>query len=288
MKVFRNSTTTLTIVVIAALTTLGSGCEYVKKVIAKDKLNQGAIEYNKGNTKHAQEFFKDASETDPKNPVTWLYYGATLVKDYKKESDNAKKKEIANHALDVYQNALSLANGNCGLIDNALSYMAVIHEDMRNTEEWRKTMEERATNKCMKKETQAQAYYGIGVDYWKCSYDQTTRYQDKTLFSKDQFHYRKMDYSPEALADRQKAQTCVTKGFEYLEKALEVDSEYTEAMFYKGLLYRELQKLVKDEAKRREFEQMAVKIANEANALQKKREAAAAEQKAREQTSPTS
>jgi tetratricopeptide (TPR) repeat protein len=287
MKVFRNSTTTLTIVVIAALTTLGSGCEYVRKVIAKDKLNQGAIEYNKGNFKHAQEFFKDASETDPNNPVTWLYLGATRVKDYKKENDKAKQKEIANQALENYQNALSLANGNCGVIDNALSYMAVIHEDMKNTEEWRKTMGERATNKCMKKETQAQAYYGIGVDYWKCSYDQTTRYQDKTLFSKDQFHYRKMDYSPEALADRQKAQTCVTKGFEYLEKALEVDPEYTEAMFYKGLLYRELQKLVKEEAKRKEFEQMAVKIAAEATALQKKKEVAAAEQKAREQAAPT-
>ena len=48
MKVFRNSTTALTIALIAALATLGSGCEYARKVIAKDKLNQGAIEYNKG------------------------------------------------------------------------------------------------------------------------------------------------------------------------------------------------------------------------------------------------
>jgi hypothetical protein len=97
-----------------------------------------------------------------------------------------------------------------------------------------------------------------------------------------------MDYSPEALADRARAQACVTRGFEYLEKAMEIDPEYTEAMFYKGLLYRELQKLVKEEAKRKEFEQMAVKIAAEATALQRKREAAAAEEKARAQTSPTS
>ncbi|HEV2664462.1 MAG TPA: hypothetical protein VG324_06105 [Blastocatellia bacterium] len=288
MKVFRNSTTALAIASIAALATLGSGCEYAKKVIAKDKLNQGMIEYNKGNTKNAQEFFKDASETDPNNPTTWLCLGATLVKDYKKQIDEAKKKEFANQALEVYQKALSLANDNCSVIDNALSYMAVIHDDMKNTEEWRKTMEERATNKCMKKEIKAQSFYGIGVSYWKCSYDQTTRYQDPALYAKDAFHYRKMDYAPEALADRQKAQNCVTKGFEYLEKALEVDPEYTEAMFYKGMLYRELQKLVKEDSKRKEFEQMATKIANEASALQKKREAAAAEQKAREQASPTS
>jgi len=285
MKVFRNSTTALTIAMIAALATLGSGCDYVRKVIAKDKLNQGAIEYNKGNTKNAQKFFKDASETDPNNPVTWLYLGATLVKDYKKELNDDKKKELANEALKDYQTALSLANDNCVVVDNALSYIAVIHDDMKNTDEWRKTMEQRATNQCMKKETRAQSFYGLGVNYWQCSYDQTTRYQDKALFNSDQFHYRKMDYSPEALADRQKAQNCVTKGFEYFEKALEIDPEYTQAMFYKGLLYRELQKLIKEEAKRKEFEQMALKIAAEATALQKKKEA---EQKAHDQAAPTS
>jgi tetratricopeptide (TPR) repeat protein len=288
MKVFRNSTTALTIALIAALATLGSGCEYARKVIAKDKLNQGAIEYNKGNYRNAQEFFKDASGTDPNNPNTWLCLGATLVKDYRKEIDEAKKKNFANQALEVYQKALSLANGNCSVIDNALSYVAVIHDDMKNTEEWRKTMLDRATNECMKKDTRAQSFYGLGVNYWQCSYDQTTRYQDKALFNTDQFHYRKMDYSPEALADRQKAQACVTKGFEYFEKALEIDPEYTQAMFYKGLLYRELQKLIKEEAKRKEFEQMALKIAAEASALQKKREAAAAEQRLREAASPTS
>jgi tetratricopeptide (TPR) repeat protein len=288
MKVFRNSTTTLAIALIATLATLGSGCEYARKVIAKDKLNQGAIEYNKGNTKNAQKFFKDASETDPGNPLIWLYLGATVVKDYKKEIDENKKKELAGEALKDYQTALSLANGNCSLIDNALSYIAVIHDDMKNTDEWRKTMVERATNQCMTKDSRAQSFYGLGVNYWQCSYDQTTRYQDKALFNTDQFHYRKMDYSPEALADRQKAQACVTKGFEYFEKALEIDPEYTQAMFYKGLLYRELQKLIKEEAKRKEFEQMALKTAAEATALQKKREAAAAEQRARDQAAPTS
>ena len=286
MKVFHNSTTALTLAAIVALATLGSACGYIRKVIAKDKLNQGAIEYNKGNYKNAQQFFKDASGTDPDNPMIWLYLGATRVKDYKKEIDDARKKEIAKDALTDYQNALSLAKENCSIIDNALSYIAVIHDDTGNREGWRKTMEERATNKCMKKDTQAQSFYGLGVDYWKCSYEQTTRYQDK--FATDQFHYRKMDYSPEALADRQKAQACVTKGFEYFEKALEIDPEYTQAMFYKGLLYRELQKLVKEEAKRKEFEQMALKIAAEATALQKKKEAAAAEQKAHNQAAPTS
>jgi hypothetical protein len=288
MKVFQNSTTTLTLVAIVALATLGSGCDYINKVLAKDKLNQGAIEYNKGNNKNAQEFFKDASEIDPNNPITWLYLGATLVKDYKKEIDEGKKKVIADQALGVYEKALSLANENCVVIDNALSYMVVIHEDMKNTEDRRKKMEERAEHQCTKKEAKAQSYYGIGVDYWKCSYDQTNRYQDQALAASQPFHYRKMDYSPEALADKAKATACVEKGFQYFDKALQIDNEYTEPMFYKGLLYRELQKLTKEEPKRKQYEQMANQISKEATDLQNKKQAAAAEQKAQEQTAPTS
>jgi len=289
MKVFHNSTTALTFAAIVALATLGSGCGYIRKVIAKDKLNQGAIEYNRGRNKDAQVFFKDATETDPSNASAWLYLGATMVKDYRKEIDEPKKKDIANQALGVYQKALSLANDNCIVIENALSYMAVIYDDMRNTAEWRKTMEERATSKCTKKDAKAQAFYGIGVNYWQCSFDQTNRYQDKALSVSQPFHYRKMDYSPEALADRDKASACVEKGFEFFEKALQIDPEYTEPMFYKALLYRERQKLTKEEPKRKQYEQEAAKISKEATELQnKKQAAAAAEQKAKEQAAPTS
>jgi tetratricopeptide (TPR) repeat protein len=289
MKVFRNSTTALTLAAITALTILGSGCEYARKVIAKDKLNQGTIEYNKGRFKEAQEFFRDASDTDPNNPITWLYLGATLVKDYNKEPDEAKKKEIANQALEVYKKAISIASENCSVVDNALSYMAVIHDDMKDFEEWRKVMEERATSSCTtKKEIKAQSYYSIGQRYWQRAFDQTTRYQDPAMFTKDPFHYRKMDYSPEAVADKRRTEENVTKGFEYFEKALEIDPEYTEPMFYKSLLYRERQKLTKDEAKRKEFEKMATKIADEATALQKRRVAAAADERASQGAPPTS
>jgi tetratricopeptide (TPR) repeat protein len=287
MKVFRNSITTPTLAVIVALTTLGSGCEYAKKVIAKDKVNQGAIQYNQGHNREAQEFFISATETDPAYTTAWLYLGATLSKEYNKEIDQAKKKETANRALEVFKKALSLAGENCANIDSALSYIAAIHQDMNNNEEWFKAMEARATNKCTRKEAQVTSLYAIGVRYWQCSYDQTTRYQDKTKFTEDQFHYRNMDY-PAAQEDKKKAQGCVDKAFEYFEKALAIDPEYTQAMFYQGLLYRELQKLTKEEARRKEYNQKAVQIAAEATALQNKKEAAEAAKKAQEAAAPKS
>jgi tetratricopeptide (TPR) repeat protein len=286
MKIFRSSITVLTFAALAAMAMLGSGCEYARKVIAKDKLNQGAILYNQGRTKQAQEFFREAKETDPSNSIAWLYYGATLVKEYKEPTlEDQKKKEIANQAIEVYVKALELSGNNCISIDNAISYLATIYDDLKNNEEWRKWMEKRAEHECSKNDVKAQSYYSIGQRYWQCSYDETTRYADKAILATQPFHYRNMDY-PAALPDKQKAEQCVAKGLEYMEKAMAIDTEYVDAMFYKGLLYRERQKLTKEEAKRKELDQLAVKIANEASAMAKKKEAAAAQQREQEQAAP--
>ncbi len=281
MKIFRYLTTALALLLIVGLALLSSGCEYTRKVIAKDKLNQGAILYNQGRTKAAQEFFKEATETDPSNPVAWLYYGATLVKDYK-AATGKEQQDIANQALDVYKKALDLSGNRCANVDNAISYIATIYDDLSNFDEWRNWMLKRAEGECSTKEIKATTYYSVAVKYWNCSYEQTTRYQDKMLIAREPFHYRNMDY-PAALPDKQKSQDCVTKGLEYIEKALQVDPEYVDAMFYKGLLYRERQKLTKEEPKRRELDQIALKIANQATELQKKKEAAA---KQEEQAAP--
>ena len=280
MRVFRNNyANALLLLLISALTVLNSGCEYMRKVIAKDKINQGAILYNQGRMKEAQEFFKEAKETDATNPIAFLYYGATLVKDYKTLAGDERTK-VANQALDVYKQALELAGNNCATRDNAISYIATIYDDLANEEENRNWLLKRAdpNGPCpAKKEIQATTLYSIAVKYWTCSYDQTTRYQDKTALAKDPFHYRNMDY-PDALPDKRKAEECVTKGLEFIEKALSVDNEYVDAMFYKGLLYRERQKMTKEEPKRKELNAMAQKIADEASALQKKKEAAAQQQ----------
>jgi len=273
MKIFRHFHHALLISAIVGLSMASTGCEYANKVIAKDKLNQGAILYNRGNFKDAQQFFREATETDPSNPVALLYLGATLVKDYKAESGDEQKR-LANEALAVYQKALDLSTDNCSIADNAISYIASIHDDMGNSNEWRNWMLRRAEGECSPStQVKATTYYAIAVKYWTCSYDETTRYQDKG--AKDPFHYRNMDY-PAALPDKQKAEDCALKGLEYIEKAIAVDPTYADAMFYKGLLYREQQKLTKDEPKRKELDQLAVTTAEKASAVLKQKEAEAA------------
>lgn len=280
MRVFRRSTTALGAIALGGLVLLSSGCDYARKIIAKDKLNQGAILYNQGRTKDAQQFFRDALSWDDKNAVGQLFLGATLVKDYKNLSD-PERTRVANEALETYKKALDLVGNNCRNRDNAISYIASIYEDLGNKDEWRQWILKRSEGECATKDIKATTYYTVAVNYWNCSYEQTTRYQDKA--AQDPFHYRNMDY-PDALPDKQKAQECATKGLEYIEKALAIDPEYVDAMFYKGLLYRQQQMLTKEEAKRKELGDMAKKISDEASALQQKKEAAA--KKEEEQNKP--
>ncbi len=271
MRVFRRFITALGITAIMGVALVSSGCEYASKIIAKDKLNQGAILYNQGRMKEAQQFFRDALSWDDKNAVGQLFLGATLVKDYKNLSGDERTK-VANEALETYKKALDLVGNQCRNRDNAISYIATIYDDLDKKDEWREWILKRGEGECATKDIQATTYYTVAVNYWTCSYDQTTRYQEKG--AQDPFHYRNMDY-PAAVADKQKAEACATKGLEYIEKALAVDPEYVEAMFYKGLLYRQQQMLTKEEAKRKELGDLAKKISDEAVALQQKKEAEA-------------
>lgn len=272
MKVFRKLIYTLGMFALFTPVLLTSGCAYLNQVIAKDSLNQGAIKYNQGAIKQAQAFFKSATERDPSNPMAQLYYGATLVSDYKSLSD-PERTQVATQAIDTYKKALGISKGNCKVDENARAYIAQIYEDLGNMDEWRNWRLQQAESNCASNDLKAATYYSIAVKFWDCSYQQTTRYQDKQ--NKDQFAYRNMDYDA-AKGDKQKAEDCVAKGLEFAEKSLSVDPEYANAYFYKGLLLRERQKLTKDEAKRKELDKQAQQLNDKGSELTKKQEAAAA------------
>jgi tetratricopeptide (TPR) repeat protein len=273
MKLLRNISTAFIFTGIVALAFAGSSCTYARKVLAKDKLNQGVIKFNEGNREAAKVYFLDAIDYDPDNAVAQLYYGAALVRDYREQDkDEGKKKEIANKALGVFEKALALSGNSCTNKDNAVSNIAVIYDDLNDNDSWRKWILTRAEDGCTSKEARVESYYSIATRYFNCSHDQTSRYSDKArLAVNDSWHYRDMDY-PAAQADKKNAEDCVTRGLEFIEKALQEDPEHANSLFYKGLLYRERQMLTKDPAKRKELDEMAMKIYDEAVAIQKKKE----------------
>jgi len=273
MRVFRthHSKLALALLLIGSMAT--SGCEFARKVLAKDKLNQGAIVYNQGKTKEAREYFREATELIPTNSIAWLYYGSTLYKEFQNAAPGDDRQKKGEEVLNVFKKALELSpESDCKNRDSALGYIANIYSDLDDAAGNREWLLKRAEGGCATKEIKAQTYYSVGVKFWQCSYDETTRYQDKALATKDPFHYRNMEY-PAALPDKEKALQCVDQAMSFLEKSLAQDPEYVDAQFYKALVYREKQKLTKEELKRKEFADMAEKISKEAVEIQKRKEA---------------
>lgn len=273
MRVFRNIFPAFGLLALLAGTMLTSGCEFTKKVIAKDKLNQGAIFYNQGKMKEAKEYFREATDLIPDNSVAWLYYGTTMYKDFQNLDPGPQRDKLGQDVLNVFKKALELAPADsCQARDSAIGYIASIYNDLKDFNNNRDWLLKRAEGQCGTKDIKASTFYSVGVKYWTCSYDETTRYQDKAKAATDPFHYRNMDY-PAALPDKEKSQKCADEGLRYIEKALAEDSEYVDAHYYKALLYREKQKLTKEEPKRKEYADMSEKITKQAVELQKKKEA---------------
>lgn len=271
MRVLSNTITTLGLAALLATSVLTSGCEFTKKVIAKDKLNQGVIAYNAGKAKAAEAYFKDATELTPANAGAWVYYGATVFKRFQ-NSFGDERKQLGAQALDIFKKSLDLPS-DCKTRDSALGYISSVYSELEDDENNKIWMLKRAEGDCATKTTKAITYYSVAVKLWQCSNAQTNRYVDKA--SKDPFHYRDMAYSPEALKDKDKTSKCITEGMGYIEKSLAENPDAPDTYFYKGLFYRELQYMTKEEAKRKEYGTEAQKYNDQGVALTKKREAEA-------------
>ena len=99
MKLFRLTNATFVLCAVLVPAILAGGCAFTKRVLAKDKMNQGVLKYNQGRMDEAKSYFKEATDYVPDAAVAWLYYGAVLSKDYK-AANGPEKDKLANEALD--------------------------------------------------------------------------------------------------------------------------------------------------------------------------------------------
>lgn len=281
MKFSRSLTHSLGFLVLAGVVIFSSSCGYVYQIVGKDKLNQGILKYNQGKTDEAMQFFESASTFIPNKPDVWMCLGAVWYKRSKSgDASEEERKQASQKAIESYSKALEMAGASCKIRDNSIGYIATIHDDLGNADENRNWLLKRAEGECATTDIKAGTYYAIGVKYWNCAYEQSTRYADKQKTTSEPFHVRNFYHPP----DKEKFDTCLAKAFEYIEKALSVNSDYAEAHSYKSLLYREKQKSTSAEADRKKFNDDAekeAKLAIELTAKAKAKAEAEAAEKAK-------
>ncbi|MCU0227651.1 MAG: hypothetical protein MUF01_08415 [Bryobacterales bacterium] len=229
-----------------AISLASAGCQKLK---ARDELNKGVQAYKNAKYADAVEHFKTAIDLDPEFPTARLYLAMSYFSQYipgATSEDNVKLARSAesefmtvlkdNPADEVAVESLASlyyneAQGEA-TIDNKIAALA-------KASEWYDKLIGLNPNK-------KEAYYTLGVIAWAKTYPRRMAARSELGMKPD---------APGPIKDknklaelREKNMEAVEKGIGYLQKAIELDAEYDDAMAYINLLYRERADLQEDPA----------------------------------------
>jgi len=264
--------------VAALLAVSATGCG---KIEARAQLKKGNSYYQQEQYSKALKYYQDGLKLDPDATFAWRSLGLSALALYRPGDPDPKNQGYANTAIDAFQKFLAenpndtkisdylLATYvNAEKYDEALKY--VDQQGQQHPELVPKLAQARfniltKANRLDDALAEAQklpaadrpaALYLIGTTAWQ------KVYQDKGTMK---------------IEERTKL---IDMGLATEKQAMDLKPDYSDAMFYYGLLFREKAKIEMDGAKRLEYEKAANEWATKGNDLRKKQAAQAAKQPA--------
>ena len=234
------------------------GCGVINKLRAKDAVNDGVREFNKGKFDTAQEKFSRALQLSPELTAAQLFYARALNSQF----DQNLTEDLGKKTIAAYDDIIAKNQDNAEAVDQSLAFKANVYEKMASinpdkAEEYkqlqRDTLIKRAELPSATTKAKADVYYTLGVGYWKESYDMNAGYMLK-----------KQPIPPEVLA---KMKPIIAKAHEMLQKAISIDQNYANAWFYEKLVYIEEAKV--DPSRLKEFDTKARAMQDKYTAIQK-------------------
>ena len=212
--------------VVAALAFATTGCEKLK---ARDNLNRGVQAYKSAQYTQAVEMFEKAVQLDPTFATARLYLAMAYYMQYIPGAESPENQQMADHALEQFQKVLTQEPKN----DVATQSIASIYFNEKKwdeAEQWyKKAIEINPKNK--------EGFYTLGVIAW-------TRWYKPWAEARAKLGMKPEDPGPikdKKVREALKTQylPVISAGLDNLQKALEIDKEYDDAMAYVNLLIRE-------------------------------------------------
>ena len=211
---------------VAALALAATGCNKLK---ARDNLNRGVQAYKSTQYTQAVERFEQAVQLDPTFTPARLYLAMAYYMQYIPGADSPENQQMADRALDQFQKVLQQDPKN----DVATKSIASLYYNQKKweqAEDWyKKCVELNAKDK--------EAYYTLGVIAWSKWYQ---------IYGTARAKLSMKPEDPGPIKDKKVKEELKTQylplvnaGIQNLEKALEIDKEYDDAMAYMNLLIRE-------------------------------------------------
>lgn len=232
-----NRTTKFSLVFLAGLVMLlGTGCDKLK---SRDNLNKGVQAYKNAKYQEAIDKFKTAIALDPSNPNARLYLATAYMTQWIPGAESPENKQLADEAKKEFQAVLD-KDPNDKVALASLASLAYNQSGSLQGEAKEKMLNEAKdwNNKLIQADPKnKEAYYSLGVIAWSKWYPALGK-------ARAELGMKPEDPGPikdKKVREQLKSQysSTVEEGIQNLNKALEVDPEYDDAMAYLNLLIRE-------------------------------------------------
>ena len=231
-----NRKTTFSLALAGLVMLVGTGCDKLK---SRDSLNKGVQAYKSAKYQEAIDKFKTAIALDPNNPNARLYLATAYMTQWIPGAESPENQQLADEAKKEFKAVLDKdANDKVALASLAsLAYnqsgslQGDAKENMLNeAREWNmKLIQADSKNK--------EAYYSLGVIAWSKWYPALGKARAELGMKPEDPGPIKDKKIRDALKEKYSA--TIEDGIQNLNKALEVDPEYDDAMAYLNLLIRE-------------------------------------------------
>jgi tetratricopeptide (TPR) repeat protein len=222
---------------IAGSLLVSTGCEKLK---ARDHLNKGVAAFKNSKFPEAVEHFKAAIELDPSFPTARLYLATAYMSQYIPGAESEENLKNAKAAHDNFVEVLKQDPNNTIAIASLASLhyseaqgTQALEGKLKKLDEAREWYEKLAQVDPKNKE----AYYSLGVITW-------AKWYPRLMEARAKLGMKPEDPGPikdNKLREELKAQygPMIESGLSNLQKSLDIDPQYDDAMAYMNLLIRE-------------------------------------------------
>jgi Tfp pilus assembly protein PilF len=219
----------------AALALLASGCTQLR---SRSQINEGVNAFKNAQFPQAVEHFKTAVELEPDFANARLYLAVAYMQQYVPGAESPDNMKMADQALAEFKKVLEKDPNN----KTAAAYIATL---MLNEKRWDEA--EQWYQKVVQLDPKnADAYYSLGFiawSKWYPAYANAMHDAKQALDSNFPIKDKKIKADLKA-----KWEPVIQAGLDNLDKCLQIDPLYADAMAYENLLIRERAYLLDDQA----------------------------------------
>jgi tetratricopeptide (TPR) repeat protein len=210
----------------AVLALLGASCSKLK---SRNELNQGVQAFRNAQYPEAVEHFKTAVEMDPNYATARLYLATSYMQQYIPGADSPENNQYWDAAFNQFKTVVDQDPKN-SVANASIASLYLNKKDWANARRWyAKLIAIEPNNK--------EAYYSLGFIAWSEWYPEYNKERIAlNMKEDDKFPFKDKKAKEELLAQYG---PMIDEGLKNLNKCLEIDPEYEDAMSFSNLLIRE-------------------------------------------------